>query len=807
MATASIAKTKWFSNKTLKLSLPRHHSKSKLPSPPPSILAPKNSTKQDKFREVFCYFDSDRDGKISAEEIGAYFASTGDFISHDEAQRVIREFDMDGDNLLEFQEFVQLMGRDNEIEGDDDLRRAFKMFEVDKGSECITPKGLQQVLNRLGDAKSYEECVAMIRVFDLDGNGVLDFHDFLTSCIESQQEYSANSVLDCNNNNDETKPSPSFLYTCNGQNSSCRAFLIFKSQPPYDSVPAISALTSSNPSELARINNVTGFTVFPTGKEVIIPVNCSCSGQYYQANTTFYIPTIYETYFIIANNTYQGLSTCDTLMHANPYSEFSLEPGLPLQVPLRCACPTRNQIAEGTKYLVTYSVSWKDNLSYIGKRFNTSEKSILDANGFSKENPTLFPFTTILIALPTEPLSSQTIIHNPKLEVSPPPVSKIRKNGSKGKLYMCVGIAAGCSLLLFSVIILTIFLFYKKRTEGFLQSDGEETKSVLPKDLLAKIASFDQVLKVFKFEEIKKATENFSSKSRIKGSVYRGVFSREVLAVKRTSLDVSQQVKMLNKINHFNLIKLHGVCEHNSSFYLVFEYMKNGSLREWLQKKSSNETESWTRRIQIALDVANGLHYLHNFTKPIYVHKDIKSSNVLLDSNLRAKIANFSHARTTAKGTKIHVLTTRVVGTRGYMAPEYIESGLVSPKIDVYAFGVVMLELITGKDAVVLQDGQEVLLSAAITSIMEGENAETKLGCLIDPGLEENGGMEYALQIAKLSLTCLKQDPASRPSMGEREKFSITQRENDVSEFCSFPSNLATVTELVSTIHIQQTRF
>ncbi|KAA8528610.1 hypothetical protein F0562_035965 [Nyssa sinensis] len=182
MATAMVAKpSKWFSNKTIKLTIPRLlRSKSKTSSPPPSPAPPppRNTTKADKFQEVFRYFDGDGDGKISGDEFRAYFVSIGESMSHDEAQRVISEFDMDGDNLLELQDFVRLMERDN-YEGDGDLRRAFAMFEVEKGSGCITPKGLQQVLNRLGGTrKSYEECVAMIRVFDLDGNGVLDFQEF-----------------------------------------------------------------------------------------------------------------------------------------------------------------------------------------------------------------------------------------------------------------------------------------------------------------------------------------------------------------------------------------------------------------------------------------------------------------------------------------------------------------------------------------------------------------------------------------------------------------------------------------------------
>ncbi|KAK8506566.1 hypothetical protein V6N13_103431 [Hibiscus sabdariffa] len=183
MGIAGISKlpTKWFSIKGLRLSLPRFSSKPKsstsLLLPPttdiPSTLV--NNVKEEALRAVFRRFDSDGDDKISSKELIAYFASIGDKISTEEAQKVIKEFDNNGEDLMEFKDFVKLMEGDNE---GDDIRRAFEMFEVDKGSGCITPVGLQQTLNRLGDVKSYEECVAMIRVFDLDGNGVLDFHEF-----------------------------------------------------------------------------------------------------------------------------------------------------------------------------------------------------------------------------------------------------------------------------------------------------------------------------------------------------------------------------------------------------------------------------------------------------------------------------------------------------------------------------------------------------------------------------------------------------------------------------------------------------
>ncbi|KAK8572537.1 hypothetical protein V6N13_048129 [Hibiscus sabdariffa] len=176
MEIFSISKplTKWFSNKGLRLSFPRLRSKPK-PSRAATAPALANTTKEEALRAVFRRFDSDGDGKISSKELIAYFASIGDKMSTEEAQRVIEDFDNNGDEFMEFKDFMKLMEGDNE---GDDIRRAFEMFEGNKGSGCITPVGLQQTLNRLGDVKSYEECVAMIRVFDLDGNGVLDFHEF-----------------------------------------------------------------------------------------------------------------------------------------------------------------------------------------------------------------------------------------------------------------------------------------------------------------------------------------------------------------------------------------------------------------------------------------------------------------------------------------------------------------------------------------------------------------------------------------------------------------------------------------------------
>lgn len=167
---------------------------------------------------------------------------------------------------------------------------------------------------------------------------------------------------------------------------------------------------------------------------------------------------------------------------------------------------------------------------------------------------------------------------------------------------------------------------------------------------------------------------------------------------------MTKEIEILSKISHFNLISLFGVCEHDKDFYLVYEFMENGSLKEWLHKENCLHVQSWNYLILIALDVANRLHYLHNFTAPAYVHKDINSCNILLNGDLRAKITNFSLARLAQRERNENWITSCVLGAKGYLAPEYLRGGNLTPKIDVYAFGVVPLELITDKEAVFVEN-------------------------------------------------------------------------------------------------------
>lgn len=584
-----------------------------------------------------------------------------------------------------------------------------------------------------------------------------------TPKTKAQQSYLEVSASDCGEN---VGTSPAFLYSCNGKKQSCKAFLIFLSQPPYDSVSAISNLTASDPSELARINDVSDHTLLlPPNKEVIVPVVCSCSDQSYEAKASFVIPSIDHTYYIIATQTYQSLSTCNALMQQNNYSAFHLQPGMKLKVPLRCACPTSNQTADGTKFLMTYLVSLDDSVPDVSKRFNVSVNSVAHANRFTEDDPPLLAFTPILIPLSAEPSSSQTVIHHlpgPPPFLSPP-VTSIHGNRRSKDILIGVGIGIGIGILLLVLCLVISVVFFRCQKKGSQKNTEGKKKRALEEDLFVTISQVDVGLKVFEYGELKHATEDFSEKSWLGGSVHKGFFNGKALAIKKMSKDVTKEVNLLKKVNHFNLISLLGACEHGGDLYLMYEFMENGSLRDWIKKNNCPEVQSWDRRVQIALDIANGLHYLHNFTSPAYVHKDLSSTNVLLNKNLRAKIANFSLARSAENQSNGNSSIRYARVPNGYMAPEYIEYGLVTPAIDIYAFGVVMLELVTGKEAVFLQDGVEVLLSDTISTTMGGENAEAQPDGLIDPNFNVEHCAEFAVRMIKLSLECLAQEPENRP--------------------------------------------
>ncbi|KAL0376710.1 UNVERIFIED_CONTAM: protein LYK5 [Sesamum calycinum] len=280
-------------------------------------------------------------------------------------------------------------------------------------------------------------------------------------------------------------------------------------------------------------------------------------------------------------------------------------------------------------------------------------------------------------------------------------------------------------------------------------------------NLMADVSDCLDKYRVFGMEELRGATEGFDEKWIIQGSVYKGCIDGEWYAIKKMKWNAYEELKILQKVNHGNLVRLEGFCidPEEANCYLVYEYVENGSLSSWLHE-ARPEKLSWKTRLRIAIDVANGLQYIHEHTRPKVVHKDIKSSNILLDSNMRAKIANFGLAR-----SGCNAITMHIVGTQGYIAPEYLADGVVSTKMDVFSFGVVLLELVTGREAI---DERGNVLWASVDRVLVDGKQLTKLREWMDESLlKESCTMESVSSVVSVALACLNRDPARRPSMVE----------------------------------------
>ncbi|KAI4317036.1 hypothetical protein L6164_024948 [Bauhinia variegata] len=291
-------------------------------------------------------------------------------------------------------------------------------------------------------------------------------------------------------------------------------------------------------------------------------------------------------------------------------------------------------------------------------------------------------------------------------------------------------------------------------------------------------------LKVFTLDELKSATRNFRPDTVLGeggfGRVFKGWIDDKTykpsrvgvgipVAVKKSNPDSLQgmeewesEVQFLGKFSHPNLVKLLGYCSEENQFLLVYEYMQKGSLENHLFRRGP-EPLAWDIRLKIAIGAARGLAFLHNSEKSV-IYRDFKSSNILLDGAYNAKLSDFGLAKLGPASDKSHV-TTRVMGTYGYAAPEYIATGHLYVKSDVYGFGVVLLEVLTGLAALDPNrpSGEQNLVDYCKPSL----STKRKLKKIMDPGLGERYPIAAAFQVAQLIPKCLESDPKRRPSMEE----------------------------------------
>ncbi|XP_058073965.1 receptor-like serine/threonine-protein kinase ALE2 isoform X2 [Magnolia sinica] len=291
------------------------------------------------------------------------------------------------------------------------------------------------------------------------------------------------------------------------------------------------------------------------------------------------------------------------------------------------------------------------------------------------------------------------------------------------------------------------------------------------------IATYTGSAKTFSLAEMEKATDNFDASTILGeggfGRVFKGVLEDGTkVAVKVLKRDDRQgtreflaEVEMLSRLHHRNLVKLIGICTEEHSRSLVYELIPNGSVESHLHGVDK-ETASldWDARTKIALGSARGLAYLHEDSSPRVIHRDFKSSNILLEYDFTPKVSDFGLAKTALDEESEHI-STRIVGTFGYVAPEYAMTGHLLVKSDVYSYGVVLLELLTGKKPIDMTQppGQENLVTWARPLLTSKEG----LQMLIDPALGPDFPFDSVAKVAAIASMCVQPEVTHRPFMGE----------------------------------------
>ncbi|XP_010522970.1 PREDICTED: calmodulin-binding receptor-like cytoplasmic kinase 2 [Tarenaya hassleriana] len=281
----------------------------------------------------------------------------------------------------------------------------------------------------------------------------------------------------------------------------------------------------------------------------------------------------------------------------------------------------------------------------------------------------------------------------------------------------------------------------------------------------------------FTFEEICATTKNFSPTFKIGqggfGTVYKGKLrDGTTVAIKRAKKSIHDdregaeflsEIQTLARIQHMNLVKFYGYLVHEDEKILVVEYVAYGTLREHLDGKHGNILDLATR-LDIAIDVAHAITYLHMYTDHPIIHRDIKSSNILLTENFRAKVADFGFARLAADSeTGATHVSTQVKGTAGYLDPEYLTTYQLTEKSDVYSFGVLLIELVTGRRPIEAnrEHKERITIKWAIKKFTNGDAIT-----ILDPKLERNPANNLAVEkVLEMAFQCVAPHRRSRPSM------------------------------------------
>ncbi|KAH1055194.1 hypothetical protein J1N35_033259 [Gossypium stocksii] len=387
---------------------------------------------------------------------------------------------------------------------------------------------------------------------------------------------------------------------------------------------------------------------------------------------------------------------------------------------------------------------------------------------------------SLVILARTTPVSTVSSFSSQMEAVSPGmAVIKVVHHQDLNKRILVTLIVAStllCGILLF------LLYFWICRHKIMKNSNGEAKRNLEPAKTLSLSPIVDQFnslpmaskkgsVAVIEYRLLEAATNNFRESNVLgeggRGRVYKACFDGKFLAaVKKldgghnVEREFENEVDWLIKIQHQNIVSLLGYCIHGESKLLVYEMMQNGSLESQLHDITGltrGSALTWQLRMKIAIDVARALEYLHEHCNPPVIHRDIKSSNILLDSDFSAKLSDFGLAVVTGSQNKNEKLS----GTLGYVAPEYLLEGKLTDKSDVYAFGIVLLELLVGKKP--LEQMSPSRCQLLVTWAMPQLTNRSELPNIVDPVIRDTMDLKHLYQVAAVAVLCIQPEPSYRP--------------------------------------------
>ncbi|KAL5205791.1 hypothetical protein ABZP36_034000 [Zizania latifolia] len=343
----------------------------------------------------------------------------------------------------------------------------------------------------------------------------------------------------------------------------------------------------------------------------------------------------------------------------------------------------------------------------------------------------------------------------------------------KNRIPLIVGVAAGGAAVVAALLAFTVCIIRRKSKPKQTEERSQSFVSWDIKSTITSTAPQVRGARMFVFDELKKITNNFSEANDIGtggyGKVYRGTLpSGQLVAVKRSqqgslqgNLEFRTEIELLSRVHHKNVVSLVGFCFDQGEQMLVYEYVPNGTLKESLTGKSGVRLD-WKRRLRVVLGAAKGIAYLHELADPPIIHRDIKSSNVLLDERLNAKVSDFGLSKLLGEDGRGQI-TTQVKGTMGYLDPEYYMTQQLTDKSDVYSFGVLLLEMVTARKP--LERGRYIVRE--VKAAVDRRKDMYGLHELLDPALGASSALAGLEQYVDLALRCVEESGVDRPSMGE----------------------------------------